>query len=524
MAAQAYAFALNRNPPSIMKPVYLFLLLLLAGLRLGWAQVPGIAWQRAYGTATRDERGGIAVPVLGPTGGLLIAGQQLVPGSAAISQVYLARTNNQGDTLWTRRFVPPLSRAPQPTGLAIDRQGNVLLTVSSIYSATTSSFSHLIKFNPTCDTVRWQQLFQPVLQPGTGGQSNLSSPFIAPDGNYLFLREDATNTGQTFAFRAKLIKVNAATGNELWNFDFNQYAIAAGFGIDIFISPPAQYPGGVMVHLDMYNPTTTTGAREYLFISHSGSVDRFKRRPVTSFPSDNYPVCQTTRDGNVLVGRRQKLYKISTAPATAGDTLWRTVAPLASNAREWDARDMVEDQDGNILLVGDSYFSPPGLPPTSRQIHLVRFTGRGVLVQDTILRRVGDNFARSAILGPTGRDLIFSGYATVGILGGEDLLMARYTGYRPLATAPGVAARGPRLTLYPNPAGGSAPVWAELPDRRGGTLRVFDALGRPVAQQTVEAGRTAAAVSVADLPPGVYVLRFAPAGAGPPSTAQLVRE
>ena len=511
-----------------MKPAtlaYLIFWLCSAWTLPGRAQT-GFAWQRGYGSAARNERGGLAVEVPGPAGGFLIAGQQLLPGTAVRSQVFLARTNGQGDTLWTRRFVPLLSLQPNPTGLAIDPQGNVLLTVSSVYSPTTLSFSHLIKFNPTCDTVRWQQLFQPVLQPGTGGQSNLSSPFIAPDGNYLFLREDATNTGQTFAFRAKLIKVNAATGNQMWDFDFNQYAVVAGFGIDIFISPPAQYPGGVMVHLDMYNPTTMAGAREYLFISQGGSVDRFKRRPVTSFPSDNYPVCQTTRDGNIVVGRRQKLYKISTAPATAGDTLWRTVAPRASTGRDWDARDMAEDQNGDILLVGDSYLEVPGNLPTSRQIHLVRFSGSGVLQRDTILRRPGDNFARSVFVGPTGRDFIFSGYVTQGIIGGEDLLLARYTGLRALATAPGAASSGlrPRLTLYPNPAGGSAPVQAGLPDRRGGTLLVLDALGRQVARQAVGAGAAAAAVPVAGLPPGVYVLRYAPAGGGPPATARLLRE
>jgi len=44
-----------------------------------------------------------------------------------------------------------------------------------------------------------------------------------------------------------------------------------------------------------------------------------------------------------------------------------------------------------------------------------------------------------ALLAPNGRDLIFSGYATSGPIGGEDLLLARYTGFRPLATAPGAA-------------------------------------------------------------------------------------
>ena len=77
-----------------------------------------IAWQQPYGTATRDERGGLAVLVPGPTGGFLIAGQQLLPNNPARSQVFLARTNNQGDTLWT----PPLHSAAEPASRP-DRAG-----------------------------------------------------------------------------------------------------------------------------------------------------------------------------------------------------------------------------------------------------------------------------------------------------------------------------------------------------------------------------------------------------------------
>ena len=508
-----------------MKSSYLFYLLLLAWALPGWAQVPGLAWQRAYGTAARDERGGIAVAVPGPVGGFLVAGQQLVPLSAARSQVFLVRTNGQGDTLWTRRFVPPLSLQPNPTGLAIDPQGNVLLTVSSVYSPTNPSFSHCIKFNATCDTVRWQNLYQPLLMPGIGGSSGLSCPFVASDGNYIFLRVDATDAGQSVDFQWNLIKIGSATGAEIWNFDFTQYSLAQGFGNRVMVSAPARYPGGLMLYVNLSNFTTMVDADDYLFINYAGAVVSAKRRLNPTYTSDSNPVFRTLRDGNVLVARRQKIYKISTAAATAGDTLWYTVPPLARPYRQWDARDIVEDAAGNILLVGDSFLEPPTQSASSRQIHLVRFTGRGAVDKDTVLLRNGDTYARSALLAPNGRDLIFSGYATSGPIGGEDLLLARYTGFRPLGTAPGAGTgAGPRLGLWPNPAGGGAVVRATLPDRRGGQLRVFDALGRCVGQQAVGVGTGTAPVAVPGLPPGVYVLRYTPAGGGPPSTARLLRE
>lgn len=507
-----------------MKSYYLFCLLLLAGALPSWAQ-SGIAWQRAYGTAARDERGGIAVAVPGPVGGFLIAGQQLVLSSAARSQVFLVRTNGQGDTLWTRRFVPPLSLQPNPTGLAIDPQGNVLLTVSSYSYYNNPAFSHFIKFNPTCDTVRWQNLYQPTLAVGASGSSGLAYPCVAPDGNYIFLRIDASGSNQTFGSQTNLIKVSAATGAQLWSFDFTQYSLAQGFGNRVTVSAPAPCPGGLMLFVNLSNFTTMVDADDYLFIDYAGNVVSAKRRLNATYTSDSNPVFQTLRDGNVLVARRQKLYKISTAAGTAGDTLWYTAAPMARPFRQWDARDMVEDAAGNILLVGDSFLAPPSQPASSRQIHLVRFTARGAVDKDTVLLRNGDTYARSALLASNGRDLVFSGYATSGPIGGEDLLLARYTGFRPLATVPGAAAGAvPRLGLWPNPAGGGAAVRADLPDRRGGLLRVFDALGRCVGQQSVGAGAATAAVPVAGLPPGVYVLRYTPAGGGPPSTARLLRE
>ena len=284
-----------------------------------------------------------------------------------------------------------------------------------------------------------------------------------------------------------------------------------------------------MLYLDLALPGATTLSQgEYTFISQAGTVDRFKRRPVTSYTLDSEPTFRTLRDGNIVVGRRQKIYKISTAPATAGDTLWYTAVPPAYQYRDWDARDMVEDLDGNLLLVADSHINPPGQGAFSRQVHLVRFTGRGVLDKDTLLYRgTGETWARSALLGSNGIDLIFSGYATNGPLGREDMLLARYTGFRRLLSArPGAGAAGsrPALAVYPNPAGGNAPVRAALPDGGGGELRVYDALGRVVGQQRVAAGQAAATVPVAGLPPGVYVLRYAPADGSPPRTARLLRE
>ncbi|UOQ98965.1 hypothetical protein MUN81_05595 [Hymenobacter sp. 5317J-9] len=205
------------------------------------------------------------------------------------------------------------------------------------------------------------------------------------------------------------------------------------------------------------------------------------------------------------MGRRQNITKIT----PTGDTIWRTVAPNRYANRSWDARTIVEDAQGSLLLAGDSELQTGGAGGSSNQIHLVRFTGAGRLVSDTMLFRAGDNYARSAMLAPNGRGLVFSGYTTAGPRGGSDLLLGLYDGFRPLATAPGGAAVAP-LQAYPNPVSGpTARATVALPAATaGGRLVLHDGLGRYLGAQPVAPGARQAAVELAGRPPGLYLLRY----------------
>jgi hypothetical protein len=67
-----------------------------------------------------------------------------------------------------------------------------------------------------------------------------------------------------------------------------------------------------------------------------------------------------------------------------------------------------------------------------------------------------------------------------------------------------MVALGPTgLALYPNPTDVTTLTGAAS----GTTVRVFDALGHPVAAATADASGTAALTLPAELPAGVYVVR-----------------
>jgi len=65
------------------------------------AQAPDTLWTRTYGSETDNDFG--ASLLLLPDGGCLIAGTTYMPG-AVNSDIYLLRTDSDGDTLWTKTY------------------------------------------------------------------------------------------------------------------------------------------------------------------------------------------------------------------------------------------------------------------------------------------------------------------------------------------------------------------------------------------------------------------------------------
>ncbi|MBF9219690.1 hypothetical protein [Hymenobacter ruricola] len=330
-----------------MRYFLFFLLCLPLGAR---AQV--LPWAQGYGT-TVDETGGYAVAM--PGGGYLLAGQQPYANGFA-SRLYLVRTNDVGDTLWTKRVSPPYALLPTLSGMVRDASGNVLLTGYENGRGNQTGFA--MKLNPIGDTL-WTRTYRPALQAGSTGQTYVFPAIIASDGNYLFVRNDNDflPSPPYFIATVNLYKVNAPTGNVMWSFNIGNYLTAAGFD-----PPNTQYANPVISgnNITMLVEGTlggnTNGVKGYfLFNSTTGALVQFRRRDGL-YLNDNIPTSSVTQDGNILMGRRQNITKIT----PVGDTLWRTVAPSRYANRSWDARAIVEDAQGGLLLVGDSQYQNGG--------------------------------------------------------------------------------------------------------------------------------------------------------------------
>ena len=188
--------------------------------------------------------------------------------------------------------------------------------------------------------------------------------------------------------------------------------------------------------------------------------------------------------------------------------------------RKWDANAVAQDAQGNYVVAGTSRFNVGGRVNAINR-HLARFRPTGQVVNDTMLYRPGETYAAGLLLAPGGQ-FVVSGYATNGPHGGNDLFALQFRGFRPLATRAAAAAAG--LVVYPNPSGGVEAVRVSLPAATGrGELALFDALDRTVRQQPVPPAAREAALALAGLLPGPYVLRLSAAN-GQSWTSKLVRE
>jgi outer membrane protein assembly factor BamB len=472
-----------------MRPYLYFLVLLLSGLpRLGQAQTPVIAWQQYYGT-TGDDETGLAVAM--PAGGYLVLGRQPTLNNT-IALPFVVCTNAQGTQLWTKSIPLDVNTAPRPRDIMADGNGNTIF--AGLEGNGLNGF--LVKLDAAGDTV-WTNFQRNTALGAVSGIFRF--PTLAPDGNYVATHTDYSYLSPVAFYSNQLVKVSAATGATLWTTPLPDTVGNVGL---YSIAGMARTTAGYLVFMWGYDMTTMLLVHATVLVDANGQVLRVRSKVDAEY--NDYVRTTLTADGNIVSARRQTVTKFT----PTGDTLWHTVVPSRYTSRVWRAAGVVESSRGELLVAADSELYDGFNPPSSNQIHMVRFSAQGRLLGDTMLYRGGNSYARSAILAPDGLGLVFSGYTDNGPYGGLDLLLGRYQGFRVLGTAAPAPLAAGRLVLVPNPASGAAPVRAELPaTAAGGMLRLYDALGRQL-QQAVPLGQAAPLLPVDGLAAGLYVLRY----------------
>ena len=337
-------------------------------------------WTRTYG-GTADD-GGWSVQQTAD-GGYIITGSTNSFGVGA-DDVYLIRTNSNGDTLWTKTY----------GGTDVDGGFSVQQTSDSGYiiAGVTNSFGvdtfdvYFIKTNANGDTL-WTKTYGGV--DDDWGWSVQQST----DGGYIV-------AGHTYSFGAGtydvyLIKTDA-NGDTLWVKTYG------GTNWDVSRSVQQTSDGGYIIAgwTNSFGP----GDFDVYLIKTDANGDTLWTRTYGSADDGGWSVQQTTDGGYIIAGGTYSfgdddVYLIKTN--ANGDTLWTKVVGREDN--DEIGYSVQQTTDGGYIVAGSTYLSGAGgydvyLIKTEPDIGIEEETNKKVsdfripgLVYDDILRWVGIN-------------------------------------------------------------------------------------------------------------------------------------
>jgi hypothetical protein len=300
-------------------------------------------WERTYGG--QNDEAGYSVQQTSD-GGYIIAGYTYSYGAGG-RDVYLIRTDAEGDTLWTRTY----------GGLERDEGFSVQQTIDGGYivagrtwsfgaGAPESSNVYLIKTDAQGDTL-WTRTY------GGEGDDDAYSVALTSDGGYII-------AGTTRSFGAGfedvwLLKTNAL-GNTLWTRTYGGHLLDRGRAVQ----PTAD--GGYIVA-----GSTREDYGVYLVKTDSHGDTLWTRNYGGTRSTRGEAVQQTTDGGYIVTGgksgpRPEKgVYLLKTN--AAGDSLW---SRAYNNNGNYSGYSVQQTTDGGYIIAG-----------TTHDVFLVRTNAQG---------------------------------------------------------------------------------------------------------------------------------------------------
>ena len=301
-----------------------------------FAQGPDTLWTKTYGGSGWDEGWSVQQTF---DGGYIIAGYTDSFG-AGYNDVYIIKTNADGDTLWTKTY----------GGIADDWGWSVQQTSDSCYiiSGKTESFGaglgdvYLIKTYATGDTM-WAKTYGGGLYDGAGEGCSVQQ---TSDGGYII-------AGYTWSFGAGcwdvyLIKTNA-TGNIIWT---KTYGGGSSEGAR---SVQQTSDGGYIIVA--YTCSFGAGQEDVYLIKTYASGDTIWTKTYGGIDVDEgWSVQQTSDGGYIIVGFTKSfgagledVYLIKTY--ASGDTIWtKTYGGIDVD----EGYSVQQTSDGGYIVAGES--------------------------------------------------------------------------------------------------------------------------------------------------------------------------
>jgi hypothetical protein len=288
-------------------------------------------WTRRYGGSATDYATEVQIS---PAGGLFIVGTTNSYG-AGMTDIYVLRINDQGDTLWTRT----LGGVSNDYGnsLVATEDGGCVLAGSVDYNTATSS-CFIAKLNSVGDTL-WTRRY------GGSGYDGANSIVATPDLGYAVAGFSVVGGIRN----SYLLKLNAM-GDTLWTKTYDASIVNSANDVT-HVSD-----GGYLMVGDIDNG----GAPNYaihLIKTDSAGVQQWERTFDWSGSSADFAYAAIqTADGGFAVCGRSGIQNVGgdfflLKTNASGDSIWARIYVSSRTATEW-ALDVLQLVDASYLLVG----------------------------------------------------------------------------------------------------------------------------------------------------------------------------
>jgi len=319
-------------------------------------------WTRAIGGNSDDYGDEVK---LTDDGGYIVVGVTDPPG-VMYGDIYLIKTDANGDTLWTRSYGEP-ENSDFGSSVAQTLDGGYIVA-GNVNPDNNTCYIHLMKTDADGDTI-WTKTFT-----DSEGQGN--SVIQLQDGNYII-------TGIVWPLcegKVFLMKIDE-NGDTLWN---RTYGGDAPLSDDSGNSVQQTQDGGFIIAGSTVS--YGAGANDVYLIKTDSEGDTLWTKTYGGYYNEyGRSVDQTYDGGYIITGYTQSfstvmwydLYLIRTD--SLGDTLWTCTFGDSGIGDVDMGRSVQQTEDGGFIVAGStrSY-----TPDTSNRLWLLRLRWDGVLVGD----------------------------------------------------------------------------------------------------------------------------------------------
>ena len=448
-------------------------------------------WERTYGGSDFDY--GSAV-VQTSDGGYIIAGRTESFGAGSYD-VYLVKTDGDGDTLWTRTYGG--SEYECGYSVAQTTDGGYIV-VGRTYSFVTFSYEvYILKLTSLGDSV-WTRRY--------GGNDDDRGYSVAQttDGGYIVAGR--TNSYGAGSYDVYVLKLNSS-GDSVWTRTYG------GSFNDRGHSVAQTFDGGYIVT----GVTRSFGAHsdDIYVLKLSSSGDTVWTRTYGGSDWDvGQSVVQTSDGGYIIAGHTYSfgvgladIYLVKTD--AEGDTVWtRTYG-----GTDWDeGYSVAQTSDGGFIIAGTT----SSFGDILGDVYVVKTDALG----DTIWTRTygGSDYDYGYSVAQTsdGGYIIAGGTYSFGA-GSYDVYLIKTDslGYTAIGESPSARPEDIAISAYPNPFNSAVVISVETQDFASLQIEVFDINGRivaniPVGTRHVVSLRNHAVIWQPDesLGSGIYLVRL----------------